>query len=285
MSLDVLTIQSSVSYGHVGNSGAVFAIRRAGIEAWPVDTVHLSHHPGYGAPGGRVRDPAELSGIIAGLDRIGVLSRVDAVLSGYLGSADTAAVVLDAVQRVKRQRDDALFVCDPVMGDADTGAYVSDEVCWAITEILIPAADVVVPNPFELAALTGKGTATMREVLDAARNVLTRGPSWCAVTSVLDPRDGPGRITTMAVGRRQAWRVTTPRLPLRAKGAGDILAAMLVARLLQSGAIDGALGQAVSSLFGIIAATSEVNADELRLVATQTAVDDPPVRFTAEAVG
>ncbi len=281
----VLTIQSSVAYGHVGNAAAVFCLRRAGIEAWPVDTVALSHHPGYGSPGGGVRPPAEIAGIIAGLDRIGVLGRCRAVISGYLGAAATADVVADTVARVRLHNPDAIYLCDPVMGDRDPGLYVAAPVEAAITRCLVPIADVITPNQFELERLSGAEPESVGEAVIAARSLLGGRPRLCVVTSLLTRDLGCERIATLAVTADAAWLATTPRLALRAKGAGDAFAALFLAALLDGEPVARALPAAVSSLYRVIEATVAADADELRLVAAQAALGVRQVRFAAERLG
>ena len=95
--MNVLSISSHVAYGHVGNSAAVFALQRLGIEAWPIHTVRYSNHLGHGRHRGEAASGAEIAEMVAGLDDIGALARCDAVLSGYLGQAETGYAVRDAV--------------------------------------------------------------------------------------------------------------------------------------------------------------------------------------------
>lgn len=280
----ILSLQSSVAYGHVGNAAAVFALRRLGREVWPVDTVAFSHHPGHGPPGGRVRPADEVADIIDGLDRLGALAQSGAVLSGYLGAADTGRVVLDAVRRVKAYVPAALYACDPVMGDRGPGLYVPEDVVRFFADLAVPAADILVPNHFELEMLAGRTLPRLSDVLAFARALCTRGPRLVVVTSLAVRETPPGRLETLAVGADTAWRVVTPRLELKAHGAGDLFAALFLSHVLAGRAPPHALTAAVSSVFAVIDATVAADAPELRLVEAQATLTAPQRAFAAEAV-
>ncbi len=206
--MNVLAISSHVAHGHVGNSAAVFALQLLGIEVWPVHTVAYSNHPGYGRYRGAERSAREITEIVAGLEDIGALARCDAVMSGYLGRAETGAAVRDAVSRVKRGNPKALYLCDPVMGDAEDGFFVADDVRAEI-DLCVAAADIATPNAFEIEALTGIAAGTVDGALAAAEGLRGRGPATVIVTS-LD--HGPGAIATVAVAPDGTWLVTTPSI-------------------------------------------------------------------------
>jgi pyridoxine kinase len=280
-------VQSSVAYGHVGNAGAVFCLRRSGFDVWPVDTVAFSNHPGYGRHAGRVRPATEVREIIEGLRSIGALDRCGGVLSGYIGSADTGRVIHQAVRDLKAQRPSALWCCDPVMGDHGPGVYVPPDIVDFFRRIAVPAADILVPNSFELQLLTGLRTDSIHDAIAAAAELLRQGPRAVIVTSVIAGVRAGGRdtISSLAVTRQGSWLVTTPRLPLAAKGAGDALAALLFAHLLSQVSVANALAAAVSSVFAVIEATARASSEELCLVAAQDALVNPPHRFTAEPLG
>jgi len=122
--MNVLSIQSWVAYGHVGNASAVFPMQRLGCEVWAIHTVQFSNHTGYGAWKGRVFDGPMVEEIVDGMADRGVLSACDAVLSGYMGSADIGAAILSTVARVKAGNPAALYCCDPVIGDVGRGVFV-----------------------------------------------------------------------------------------------------------------------------------------------------------------
>ncbi len=278
----VLSLQSSVAYGHVGNAAAAFCLRRVGCPVWPIDTVAFSNHPGYGTTGGRVRPADEVAAIVDGLDRLGVLAQCRAVLSGYLGSAGNGRVVVDAVARVKARNPGALYCCDPVMGDRTPGLYVPNDVVACLQEAALPAADILVPNHFELEILAGRRLPTVADVRAAATSLIDRGPGLVVVTSLVTA-DLPGdRIATAAITKAGAFRVTTPRLALRAHGTGDAFAALFLARVLTGDAPADALAAAVSAVYAVIEATVAADASELCLIAAQDRLVAPTTVFTPE---
>ena len=281
--MGVLSFQSQVAYGHVGNAAAVFCLQRLGIEAWPVATVSFSNHPGHGRWRGRVVPAGEVAELVAGIEALGAFARCRAVLTGYLGSAETGRVVLDAVARVKAGSPGALYCCDPVMGDDAEGAYVAEPVAAFLEGAALAAADIVLPNAFELGRLAHRPVARLDDALAAARLLLAAGPRLVVATSVPVPdRD---ELTVVAVGKAEAWQVTTPRLPLAAKGAGDAFAALFLGFWLARPSPREALERAVAATYGLVAATSASGGDELALVEAQNLITRPPRRFRARRIG
>ena len=281
----ILSVQSSVAYGHVGNAAAVFALRRTGHDVWPIDTVRYSNHPGHGRFRGRRASPEEIGELVGGLADLGVLPRIRAVLSGYLGAVEAGPVLLDAVARVRAANPRALFFCDPVMGDRDRGLYGTADLVRFFREDALPAADIIAPNHFELEVLAERVLPSTKEVLAATDMLAARGPATILVTSLLGEEADPGSIATLARERDGAWRVITPRLAHAARGAGDLLAALFLGHRLDERPVADALARAVASVFAVIEATVAAGADELRLVEAQQVLIDPPVVFAAERLG
>lgn len=281
----ILSVQSSVAYGHVGNAAAVFCLRRSGFDVWPVDTVAFSNHPGYGRYRGRIRAATEIAEVIDGLRDIGVLQRCGGLLSGYLGSADTGHIVCQAARERKAQDPSVVWCCDPVMGDYGPGLYVAPEIAVFFRKTAVPSADILVPNSFELELLSGVRIDSIAGAAAAAAGLLLQGPKLVIVTSVDARTSDTDTISTLAVAREGCWIVTTPRLPLAAKGAGDVLAALVLARLLGGASVPDALAAAVSATFAVIDATARAQANELCLVAAQDALVKPPCHFVAQPFG
>jgi len=281
--MPVLCLNSHVAYGYVGNDAAAFCLRRLGVEAWQVDTVVLSNHPGYGACAGRVVAAAELRALVDGIAARGVLPTCTSVLAGYLGAAEQAAVAAHAFARVRAANPAALAVCDPVMGDAGPGLYVAREVAEALAATVVPAADAVTPNAFELGWLTGRPVTGEAEALSAARALLARGPRLVFVTSI--PLDGD-RLGLLAVRGDAAWALRVPRLdfPVPPNGAGDALAGLLTAHLCRGAAPAEALEAAANAVHAVLEATRDAGRRELALPAAQAALAEPPRRFQAEPV-
>jgi pyridoxine kinase len=275
--VSILSLQSSVAYGHVGNAAAVFALRRLGLDVWPIDTVRFSNHPGHGRFRGRVTPVEDAEDIILGLAEAGVVAQARAVLSGYLGTAAMSRVLVDLIRRV-RAADPAAVVCiDPVMGDHGRGLYVADDLVGFFRGEAIPLADVITPNHFELELLAGTPLPTMAAVVAAARGIATAGPATVVVTSVRVSDLDPGRIMTIAVDpRERAFAVATPLIPHQARGAGDLLAALFLGHRLGGRDTPDALARAVGAVYRVIEATAGVGSAELRLVATQEALVAPP---------
>lgn len=272
--MGILSVQSRVVFGHVGNSAAAFALERRGHEVWAVDTVRLSNHPGHGAREGCAADPAEVAALIRGVERTAGFERCEAVLGGYLGTADTGAALLEAVGRIKRANPAAVFCLDPVMGDDAEGLYVAPDVAAFVAEELIGAADILTPNLFELSRLAGHRPATLDETIDAAEKIRRDGVRAVVVTSlpfgadrVRSDESGQQVVSNLVVADG-AWLATTPRLERKAKGAGDLLAALFLSWQLSGAGWADALGNATASVFGILEAT-EPDALDMALIAAQ----------------
>lgn len=280
----LLSIQSHVAYGHVGNAAAVFPLQRLGIEVLPVHTVQFASHVGYGPPQGSVMDAAALGAVIDGLEARGALARCDGVLSGYLGSPALGAVVLDAVARVRRHNPRAVYCCDPVIGDTDGGIYVAQEIVAFFRDRAIPQANIITPNAFELAEFAGRGIETLDDAKAAIVHLQRQGPRVVLATS-LHLADTPTTMMDVLVadGARVA-RVRTPLLPGVLHGTGDLIAALFTAHYLRTGVAERAAEAAVSSVYGVIARTLSEQRAELALVAAQDEFIAPSHRLAAEPV-
>jgi pyridoxine kinase len=274
----ILSIQSSVAYGHAGNSSAVFPLQRLGHEVWAVNTVHFSNHTGYGAWRGPLLAPSDVAEVITGIEERGVLPQCDAVLSGYQGAEEVGEVVLDAVARVKAANPAAVYCCDPVMGDVGRGFFVRPGIPEFMRDKVIPAADLATPNQFELEFLTGRQVGSTDDLLDAADALRDLGPRTVLVTSVETGDAGDDVISMVAVSDHGAWSVTTPRLPLSVNGAGDATAALFLAHTTTDGP-EVALGRTAASVFAVMELTHAGGHREIQLVAAQQQIADPPARF------
>lgn len=276
----ILSIQSSVAYGHVGNSAATFPLMRMGVDVWPVLTVHFSNHTGYGGWRGPLLPAADIAAVIQGMDELGVLDRVDAVLSGYQGGSDVGSVILDAVDLVRRRNPDAFYCCDPVLGDVGLGYYVLPGIPELMRDRVVPAARVITPNQFELESLTGLSCRTMPDVLAAAHATLDLGPELVLVTSVVHD-DAPDDVIDMvAVTPDQAWLVRTPRLQQTFTGAGDMTAATFLAQLLARATVPDALARTAAVVYGVLVRTIALGRAELALVDAQDEFVAPTHAFT-----
>lgn len=278
----ILSIQSAVAYGHVGNSAAVFPLQRLGVEVWPVNTVHFSNHTGYGAWRGPLLAADDVREIITGLEERGAMPEIDAVLSGYQGGEEIGEVILDAVARVKAANPRAIYACDPVMGNATSGCFVHPAIPVLLRERVMPQADLITPNQFELGYLTETEPETLEDTLVSVAKAREMGPSTVLVTSVLRPDRPEGTIEMLAVHGDGAWIVQTPQLSMKANGSGDVTAALFTAHLLESGDAGVALGRTVSSVFDLLQLTLDSGKRELQLVQSQDTIADPRMQFEVE---
>jgi pyridoxine kinase len=267
----VLSIQSWVACGNVGNTAALFPLQRLGCETWSLNTVAFSNHTGYGKWRGDAVPAPQIAALFDGIAELGVLPCCDAVLSGYLGDAAIGEVLLDIVARVKQANPQALFCCDPVMGDFGPGWYVRTGVPEFYRDRALAVADIATPNRFELEWLTDRRIATLAEAAAAASSVQRRGPNIVLVTSLEPAAD---RIAVLAAGPDGVWAVETPRLPIEATGCGDAAAALFLGWLLRGKSLPEALAATIGALWGVIERTME-GGGELALVAAQDELVSP----------
>ena len=259
----ILSLQSEVVHGHVGNSAARFALQRLGIDVLALPTVLFTNHPGHGGFRGGVTPVAELDALLEGLEERGFLDGVDAMMSGYLGSADQAETVRAAVLSVKRRNPGAIYLLDPVFGD-EGGAYARPGVAEAMAKHLLPLADIVTPNRFELASLTSRRIEDPAAAVGAAR---TLGRKLVLATSV---PGAAGEIGTAAITPDKAWLTMAPRAAHAPSGTGDLLAALFLGWRLRGEDVPGALARATGAVAALIAASG--TAKDLPLIAGQDAL-------------
>jgi pyridoxine kinase len=277
--MNLISIQSHVAYGYVGNSAAVFALQRLGCEVWPVHTVQFSNHTGYRAWKGEVFAAARISEVIDGIADLGVLGGCDGVLSGYIGGVETGEAIMAAVRKVQAANPAASYCCDPVIGNRARGEFVRPGIAEFMRERAMPAAQVVTPNHFELDRLSGRETRNLAAVIEAVGDIHARGPGAVLVTSVRSdatPADSVDVIASDASGR---YLVRTPLLATPANGAGDLIAALFFFQYLRSRSAADALAAAASSVFGLLRRTRDAGASETVLIAAQDELVAPSETF------
>ncbi|MCW2757807.1 MAG: pyridoxal kinase PdxY [Nocardioidaceae bacterium] len=279
--MSILSIQSSVAYGHVGNSAAVFPLQRIGLEVWPVSTVVFSNHTGYGAWRGPLLPAGDVRDVITGVEERGAFPEVAAVLSGYQGGEDIGGVILDAVARVKAANPAAIYACDPVMGNAKSGCFVHPAIPVLLRDQVVPQADLITPNQFELGYLTETEPLTLDETLTSVALAQAMGPRTVLVTSVLRPDAPAHTVEMLAVHGDTAYVVQTPLLPFKANGSGDVTAALFTAHLLATDDPKVALERTASSVFDLLQTTLDSGRRELQLVQAQEFFAHPRMQFTA----
>ena len=282
--MNILSIQSHVAYGHVGNAAATFPLQRLGVEVWPIHTVQFSNHTGYGAWKGDVFGAGMVRDIMSGIEARCVLSECDGVLSGYMGSAEIGEAIVEAVANVKRANPAARYCCDPVIGDVGRGVFVHKDIPAFMKSRAIPAADVITPNHFELDQLSGRATKTLADVLGAVDALHALGPRVILVTSLHTQETPPDCIDLLASDRTGRFRLRTPNLPVAVNGAGDAIAALFFLQHSRRDSVGDALGCAASAIYGVLHRTAEQGASEMLLVEAQQELVEPSRLFEAEPI-
>jgi pyridoxine kinase len=277
----VISIQSQVVHGHVGNSAAVFPLQACGIEVAAVPTALLSNHPQYPSMRGGVLDAELVRDLLIGVEERGLVGACKVLISGYLGSAEIAAVVLDFIRRAKARNPKLLYLCDPVMGDTGPGFYVNADLRALFCEGLVPLADIITPNQFELEHLAGQTPASVEGLVAAARGL---GLSTVVVTGTHLSGLPADAVHTLAIEPRAAWTVATPRLSCRPSGTGDLFIALFAAALVEGLPTAAALGRAVSGVYCVLEETERRQSYELALIASAERMVRPDRLFAPSAV-
>jgi pyridoxine kinase len=266
--MNILSIQSQVVYGHVGNSAALFILQRLGHEVWGIPTTLFSNHLARPSWTGRVLDKDDIIALIDGLSQLGVLDRLDAVVTGYLGDPGNVPVISTLVDRLRQHQPKLIFACDPVMGD-DGALYVKPALADAIAANLISHADIITPNQFELQRLSGMDVHDRASTIAAAQSLRQkRGIGTVIATGVMDAAS-PDRITAIAVDDSGIWAASGHRTEAPASGAGDSFSALLIGHYLRHRDLPQALAAAVTGSSAIFAATAEAGRDELAIIDSQ----------------
>jgi pyridoxine kinase len=280
----ILSIQSHVVYGHVGNAAAVFPLQRLGREVWPLMTVQFSSHTGYAGWRGRAFDAAMIDECVSGLQAIGVLSRCAGLLTGYLGKAEIGEAALRALERVRAANSEAAYACDPVIGDVGRGPYVAAGVGEFFRDRALTLATIATPNAFELEWLTGEPARDLQTARRAIAALRERGPQVVVAKSLMLD-DTPADALDMLAGDEAGfWRLRTPKLPIAVNGAGDLFAALFFHHWLETRRTREALSRAASAVHAIVNATMAAGSRELSLIAAQDEFTRSSQLFAIEVV-
>ncbi|MBC8791054.1 MAG: pyridoxal kinase [Tagaea sp. CACIAM 22H2] len=278
---NVLSIQSWVAYGHVGNASAVFPMQRLGVEVWAINTVMFSNHTGYGKWRGPVFPADQVREVFEGIADRGVLGQCDGVVSGYMGDAAIGEAILDAAARVKAANPAALYCCDPVIGDVGRGVFVRPGIPEFMRDRAVPAADIVTPNQFELEYLSGMTVKTLADACKAADAVHKLGPKTILLTSLHHDGLAADKIAMMVSHQGKRFAVETPMLKVSVNGAGDAIAALFFVHFGRTRDPKLALENATASIYGLLKRTEEAGTREIQTVAAQQEFVEPTWRFVA----
>ncbi|HEY1751209.1 MAG TPA: PfkB family carbohydrate kinase [Caulobacteraceae bacterium] len=254
----VLILSSYVAASRVGGGAQALALARLGIEPILIPTVLFGRHPGHGAPGGGPVEPEIFEALLRGVEAQGLFGEVNAVITGHFSSAEQVAITAEALTRVKRVSRCAVIV-DPIMGDADKGLYVREPVAEALATELIPDADILAPNAWELARLSGRAVSDSASAMAAAR-ALGRP----TLVSSLEAEDGIG---VAYIDTDSAWLAVHGRRRTAPKGTGDLLTAVFTAALLEGHPDYIALEFAVGAVAEAVERAAPLEKDELAISA------------------
>ncbi len=285
--MKILSIQSWVASGHVGNAAAMFPLQLLGAEVLAVHTVQFSNHPGHGAFTGKPLPAADIASLMQGLAEHGALASCDAVLTGYLGDAALGEAVLDAVAKIRADNPSTLWCCDPVMGD-DGRVYVRAGIPEFFADEALSRADILTPNQFELGLLSGMTTDAAADAADAAHSLRARlrpgGPRIVLVTSLHTSETPAGALDMLLCCDTGLFRLRTVMLPGTFSGAGDTLAALFLFHILAGGDPVVAAERAASSMAGLLRRTSQAGSGELLTITAQAEFVSPTVQIRATAL-
>lgn len=281
----ILSIQSSVSYGHVGNSSVVFPLQRLGFNVWPINTVQFSNHTGYGAWKGSIFEPQHISEVFAGIKERGVIEQCNAMLTGYMGTAKLGNVMQDILKELIIVNPSVLYCCDPVMGDVGRGFFVQPGIPEYFRDHLVPKAHIITPNQFELEFLSDTKITDLASAIAACRQLISCSSKTVLVTSLMLENNADNFIHMLVVNAKEAYLVKTPLLPLSVNGAGDLTAALFTAFYLPKKDIKAALEACASRVYAVLEKTYKEGTREIQLVQSQEALINPPKIFNAERVG
>ncbi|MCU9519840.1 pyridoxal kinase PdxY [Corynebacterium sp. ES2794-CONJ1] len=282
--MSILSIQSHVSYGHVGNSAAVFPLQRIGHEVWPVHTVNFSNHTGYGDWGGQLIPADHVRDVIAGISARGAFANIEAIISGYQGGSDIAEVITETVAAIKRKNPSAQYACDPVMGNAKSGCFVSELIPPLLRDVVVPVADIITPNQFELGYLTGMEASDLESTIAAADKARALGPHTVLVTSVMRPGRPEHTVEMVVVNDEGVWIIQTPYLDVKRNGSGDVTAALFTGHYIRDFDAKKALEKTAAAIFDLISMTYEENSRELLLIKAQDSFVNPHHHFVASKI-
>ena len=277
--LAILSIQSNVITGYVGNAAARLPLQRLGFEVWALDTVILSNHPAICPPTGQTSTPGQILDLFNGIHSQGLLNKCVAVLGGYLGNAENGPVLVHAVVKSREENKRALFICDPVMGD-NGRIYVPGDIVSFYKNRAMSLTDIALPNAFEASLLTGISVTNVSTALQAIQTLRNQGPDTIVITGVEAPDNS--KLATLISFKDETWQITTPKVEIQSHGAGDLLSALFTGHYIRSGNHLMAVSGAVAGVYAALKNAKKTRSETLSLVSVQKIILDPPEIFAPE---
>lgn len=265
MTTSIISIQSQVVHGHVGNSAAVLPMQAHGLNVAAVPTTLLSNHPGFETMRGRVLEPELVGDLLRGVEERGLIETSRYIVSGYLGSRANGEVVAAFVKRARQINPDITYICDPVMGDANLGVFVSDQVVECLCDELVPLADLLTPNQFEVGLIAGSQLSTWRELEAAVLKIQAQRGARLVVTGCTLSDAPDGSLENIVFEDQSCTRLTSPRLPMVPVGTGDLYTGLLTANLARDLTLVEAARRAAAIVLDILGRTMAEGEHEMQL--------------------
>jgi pyridoxine kinase len=282
---NILSMQSHVAFGYVGNKAAVFPLQRLGNEVININTVQFSNHTGYGSWTGDIMSIEQIDKIFTGVFERGALNHLDAVLTGYLGDKALGEILLKWLAIIKQNNPNLVYCCDPVIGDVGRGVFVRPGVPEFFANQVLSHTTILTPNQFELTYLTGVEINTLSDAQKACQILHNSGVKTVLVTS-LTRVDCDPNVIEMFVSGESNYLIATPRLslPIAPNGSGDMTAAVFLAKYLETKDLKLSLEHTAAAIYAVFAKTMELNQRELAIIASQDELVNPSYQFTAKEI-
>ncbi|AZI13900.1 pyridoxal kinase PdxY [Avibacterium paragallinarum] len=279
----LLSIQSHVVYGYAGNKSATFPMQLLGIDVWALNTVQFSNHTQYGQWTGMVMPKEQIGEIVQGIDNIGELHKCDAVISGYIGSAEQVEEIIHAVQKVKSRNPNAVYLCDPVMGHPDKGCIVADGVKENLTNLAMAKADIITPNLVELRELSGLPVENFAQAIEAVKAILAKGPKKVLVKHLSKVGQDPSQFEMLLANEQGIWHISRPlhQFAKEPVGVGDLTAGLFMANLLNGKSDLDAFEHTANAVNDVMSVTQQQQAYELQIVAARDQILHPNSQYKA----
>lgn len=279
----LLSIQSHVVYGYAGNKSATFPMQLLGIDVWALNTVQFSNHTQYGQWTGMVMPPEQIGEIVQGIDNIGQLHKCDAVISGYIGSAEQVEKIIHAVQKVKSRNPNAVYLCDPVMGHPDKGCIVAEGVKENLINLAMAKADIITPNLVELRELSGLPVENFAQAIEAVKVILSKGPKKVLVKHLSKVGQDPSQFEMLLANQEGIWHISRPLHQFKKEpvGVGDLTAGLFMANLLNGKSDVEAFEHTANAVNDVMTVTQQQDNYELQIVAAREQIVRPVSQFNA----
>ena len=279
--MGILSIQSYVITGHVGNAAACLPLQLLGFDVWTLNTVVLSNHPAVRPPKSQINNPQKILDFFDGICELGLLVECEAVLGGYLENAANGAAMVEIAAKVKQFNKRALFICDPVMGDNDR-IYVKGDIVNFYKNNAIGLADVILPNAFEAYLLTGVEVTDIESAIKAIEIMKNYGPKIVIISGVNIPNTE--KLATLMSFENEVWLTMAPKVAAPSQGAGDLLSALFTGHYLKNENPKDSFNLAVAGVHAALVYAKMISHEFLPLVSAQSSIINPPKIFSTKRI-